>query len=316
MEFKHKSVLLNECIENLNIKPSGIYVDGTLGGGGHSYEILKRLDSKGKLIGIDRDRDALFAAKEKLKEFSNLYTVHDNHANIVNILKDLEISGVDGILLDLGVSSYQLDEADRGFSYMHDAKLDMRMNREDSLSAYEVVNKYSEDELAKIFFDYGEERYSKSIAKKICEKRKEKNIETTLELVDIIKSAMPAKALNEKQHPAKRVFQAIRIEVNEELTKLKQAVIDAIMSLNDGGRLTIITFHSLEDKIVKHTYEEMEGRCTCPKSLPVCVCNFKSYGKIVNKKPIVSNKNELEENARARSAKLRVFEKKYSSNKV
>ncbi len=316
MEFKHKSVLLNECIENLNIKPSGIYVDGTLGGGGHSYEILKRLDSKGKLIGIDRDRDALFAAKEKLKEFSNLYTVHDNHANIVNILKDLEISGVDGILLDLGVSSYQLDEADRGFSYMHDAKLDMRMNREDSLSAYEVVNKYSEDELARIFFDYGEERYSKSIAKKICEKRKEKNIETTLELVDIIKSAMPAKALNEKQHPAKRVFQAIRIEVNEELTKLKQAVIDAIMSLNDGGRLTIITFHSLEDKIVKHTYEEMEGRCTCPKSLPVCVCNFKSYGKIVNKKPIVSNKNELEENARARSAKLRVFEKKYSSNKV
>lgn len=316
MEFKHKSVLLNECIENLNIKPSGIYVDGTLGGGGHSYEILKRLDSNGKLIGIDRDRDALFAAKEKLKEFSNLYTVHDNHANIVNILKDLEISGVDGILLDLGVSSYQLDEADRGFSYMHDAKLDMRMNREDSLSAYEVVNKYSEDELARIFFDYGEERYSKSIAKKICEKRKEKNIETTLELVDIIKSAMPAKALNEKQHPAKRVFQAIRIEVNEELTKLKQAVIDAIMSLNDGGRLTIITFHSLEDKIVKHTYEEMEGRCTCPKSLPVCVCNFKSYGKIVNKKPIVSNKNELEENARARSAKLRVFEKKYSSNKV
>lgn len=316
MEFKHKSVLLNECIENLNIKPSGIYVDGTLGGGGHSYEILKRLDSKGKLIGIDRDRDALFAAKEKLKEFSNLYTVHDNHANILNILKYLEISGVDGILLDLGVSSYQLDEADRGFSYMHDAKLDMRMNREDSLSAYEVVNKYSEDELARIFFDYGEERYSKSIAKKICEKRKEKNIETTLELVDIIKSAMPAKALNEKQHPAKRVFQAIRIEVNEELTKLKQAVIDAIMSLNDGGRLTIITFHSLEDKIVKHTYEEMEGRCTCPKSLPVCVCNFKSYGKIVNKKPIVSNKNELEENARARSAKLRVFEKKYSSNKV
>ncbi len=310
MEFKHKSVLLNECIENLNIKPSGIYVDGTLGGGGHSYEILKRLDSKGKLIGIDRDRDALFAAKEKLKEFSNLYTVHDNHANILNILKYLEISGVDGILLDLGVSSYQLDEADRGFSYMHDAKLDMRMNREDSLSAYEVVNKYSEDELAKIFFDYGEERYSKSIAKKICEKRKEKNIETTLELVDIIKSAMPAKALNEKQHPAKRVFQAIRIEVNEELTKLKQAVIDAIMSLNDGGRLTIITFHSLEDKIVKHTYEEMEGRCTCPKSLPVCVCNFKSYGKIVNKKPIVSNENELEENARARSAKLRVFERK------
>lgn len=310
MEFKHKSVLLNECIENLNIKSSGIYVDGTLGGGGHSYEILKRLNNTGKLIGIDRDTEALSAAKIKLNEFNNLYTVHDNHANIMNILKDLNISGVDGILLDLGVSSYQLDEADRGFSYMHDAKLDMRMNREDSLLAYDVVNKYSEDELARIFFDYGEERYSKSIARKICEKRKEKNIETTLELVDIIKSAMPTKALKEKQHPAKRVFQAIRIEVNEELTKLKQAVIDSIMSLNDGGRLAIITFHSLEDKIVKHTYEEMEGRCTCPKSFPVCVCNFKSYGNIVNKKPIVSKDKELEENARARSAKLRVFERK------
>jgi len=316
MEFKHKSVLLNECIENLNIRPECIYVDGTLGGGGHSYHILRELNGTGTLIGIDRDTDAIKATTQKLSEFDNFITVHDNHANIINILKELNVNSVDGILLDLGVSSYQLDEADRGFSYMHDAKLDMRMNREDSLSAYEVVNKYSEDELARIFFDYGEERYSKSIAKKICEKRKEKNIETTLELVDIIKSAMPAKALNEKQHPAKRVFQAIRIEVNEELTKLKQAVIDAIMSLNDGGRLTIITFHSLEDKIVKHTYEEMEGRCTCPKSLPVCVCNFKSYGKIVNKKPIVSNKNELEENARARSAKLRVFEKKYSSNKV
>lgn len=310
MEFKHKSVLLNECIQNLNIKPSGIYVDGTLGGGGHSYEILKRLDKNGKLIGIDRDKDALLAAKEKLKEFDNLYTVHDNHANIKNILKELNISGVDGILLDLGVSSYQLDEADRGFSYMHDAKLDMRMNREDSLSAYDVVNKYSEEKLTKIFFDYGEERYSKPIARKICEKRKEKNIETTLELVDIIKSAMPTKALNEKQHPAKRVFQAIRIEVNEELTKLKQAVVDAIMSLNDNGRLAIITFHSLEDKIVKHTYEEMEGRCICPKDFPVCVCNFKSYGNIVNKKPIVSNEEELEENARARSAKLRVFNRK------
>lgn len=310
MEFKHKSVLLNECIENLNIKSSGVYVDGTLGGGGHSYEILKRLDNNGKLIGIDRDNDAINAAKEKLKEFSNLYTVHDNHANILNILKDLGISGVDGILLDLGVSSYQLDEADRGFSYMHNAKLDMRMNREDKLSAYDVVNKYSEDELERIFFDYGEERYAKSIARKICEKREESPIETTFELVDIIKASMPGKALNEKQHPAKRVFQAIRIEVNEELTKLKQAVEDSIMSLNDSGRLAIITFHSLEDKIVKHTFEEMEGRCTCPKDFPICVCNFKSYGKIVNKKPIISNEEELKDNARARSAKLRVFERK------
>lgn len=309
MEFKHKSVLLNECIENLNIRPNCVYVDGTLGGGGHSYHILKRLNDTGMLIGIDRDTDALKAASEKLSEFNNFKTVHDNHANIINILKELNINGVDGILLDLGVSSYQLDEADRGFSYMHNAKLDMRMNREDKISAYEVVNNYSEEQLFKIFLDYGEEKYSKSIARKICETRKTKEIENTFELVDIIKSAMPGKALNEKQHPAKRVFQAIRIEVNQELEKLKQAVIDSILSLNDGGRLAIITFHSLEDKIVKHAYEEMEGRCTCPKDFPVCVCNYKSYGKIINKKPIISNEEELEENPRARSAKLRVFER-------
>ncbi len=310
MEFKHKSVLLNECIENLNIKPDGIYVDGTLGGGGHSYEILKRLNRDGKLIGIDRDTDALKATKEKLKEFDNFYTVHDNHANILNILQSLNIEKVDGILLDLGVSSYQLDEASRGFSYMNDAPLDMRMNREDSISAYNVVNEYSEEKLSRIFFNYGEERYSNSIARNICLKRKEKSIETTLELVDIIKSSMPRKALNEKQHPAKRVFQAIRIEVNEELTKLKQAVIDSVNALNSNGRLAIITFHSLEDKIVKHAYEELEGRCTCPKSFPVCVCNYVSYGKIITKKPIISTEEELEENPRARSAKLRVFEKK------
>ncbi len=309
MEFKHKSVLLDECIENLNIKKNGIYVDGTLGGGGHSYHILKKLDNTGMLIGIDRDMDALKAATQKLSEFSNFQTVHDNHANIINILKELKICGVDGILLDLGVSSYQLDEAERGFSYMHDAKLDMRMNREDKISAYEVVNKYSEEELFRIFVDYGEEKYSKSIARKICQRREDHPIETTFELVDVIKSAMPSKALNEKQHPAKRVFQAIRIEVNQELEKLKQAVMDSILSLNDKGRLCIITFHSLEDKIVKHAYEEMEGRCTCPKDFPVCVCNYKSYGKIINKKPIVSKEEELEENPRARSAKLRVFER-------
>lgn len=310
MEFKHKSVLLEECIENLNIRPNGIYVDGTLGGGGHSYHILKKLNGTGMLIGIDRDKDALVAASDKLKEFNNFTTVHDNHANIINILKNLKISGVDGILLDLGVSSYQLDEADRGFSYMHDAKLDMRMNREDEKSAYNVVNEYSEDSLVRIFEDYGEEKYSKSIARKICEVRKIKKIETTFELVDIIKSAMPKKALAEKQHPAKRVFQAIRIEVNQELEKLKQAVIDSILSLNDNGRLAIITFHSLEDKIVKHAYEEMEGRCTCPKDFPVCVCNYKTYGRIVNKKPIISTEEELQDNPRARSAKLRVFERK------
>ena len=309
MEFKHKSVLLDECIENLKIRKDCVYVDGTLGGGGHSYHILKALNGTGMLIGIDRDTDALKAASEKLKEFSNFKTVHDNHANIKNILERLELSGVDGILLDLGVSSYQLDEADRGFSYMHDAKLDMRMNREDELSAYEVVNNYSEEKLFRIFVDYGEEKFSRSIARKICQKRAERPIETTFELVDIIKSAMPSKALNEKQHPAKRVFQAIRIEVNQELEKLKQAVEDCILSLNDGGRLCIITFHSLEDKIVKHAYEEMEGRCTCPPDFPVCVCGYKSYGKIINKKPITSSDEELEENPRARSAKLRVFER-------
>lgn len=309
MEFNHKSVLLKECIENLNVENGKIFVDGTLGGAGHSYEILKALNGTGKLIGIDRDKDALKVAKERLKEFNNFQAVHDNHTNILRILNELKIDGVDGILLDLGVSSYQLDEASRGFSYMKDAKLDMRMNREDNLSAYNVINEYDEEKLAKIFFDYGEEKYSKSIAKKIVEKRQEKNIETTLELVEIIKLAMPKKALKEKQHPAKRVFQAVRIEVNEELSRLRQGVIDSIMALNDGGRLAIITFHSLEDKIVKHTYEEMVGKCTCPKDFPVCVCNFKSYGKIVNKKPIISNKEELNENPRARSAKLRVFER-------
>ena len=309
MEFKHKSVLLDECIENLKIRKNCVYVDGTLGGGGHSYHILKALSGTGMLIGIDRDTDALKAASEKLKEFSKFKTVHDNHANIKNILESLGLSGVDGILLDLGVSSYQLDEADRGFSYMHDAKLDMRMNREDEISAYEVVNNYSEEKLFRIFVDYGEEKFSRNIARKICQKRESKPIETTFELVDIIKSAMPSKALNEKQHPAKRVFQAIRIEVNQELEKLKQAVEDSILSLNDGGRLCIITFHSLEDKIVTHAYEEMEGRCTCPPNFPVCVCGYKSYGKIINKKPITSSDEELEENPRARSAKLRVFER-------
>lgn len=310
MEFKHKSVLLNECIENLNIKENGIYVDGTLGGAGHSYYILKKLNNTGMLIGIDRDTDALKAASEKLKEFSNVKYVHDNHDNIAKILNELNIEKVDGILLDLGVSSYQLDEASRGFSYMNDAKLDMRMNKEDPLSAYDVVNGYSEEKLAKIFFEYGEERYSRAISKKICKVREEKKIETTFELVDVIKQAIPKKALREKQHPAKRVFQAIRIEVNGELIRLKNTVIDSINSLNDGGRLCIITFHSLEDKIVKHAYEQMQGKCTCPKDFPVCVCGYKSYGKIITKKPIISNENELEENPRARSAKLRVFEKK------
>ena len=309
MEFKHKSILLNECVENLNIKRDGIYVDGTLGGGGHSYSILKKLNNTGLLIGIDRDSDAITAATKKLSGFNNFKLVHDNNSNIINVLKELNIQGIDGMLLDLGVSSYQLDEADRGFSYMHDAKLDMRMNREDKFSAYNVVNEYSEEKLSFIFKEYGEERYAKNIARNICKKRKEKEIETTFELVEIIKSSMPSKALNEKQHPAKRVFQAIRIEVNEELIRLKQTIKDAVYSLNKCGRLAIISFHSLEDKIVKHTYEELEGRCTCPKDFPVCVCGCKSYGKIITKKPIVCDENELQDNPRARSAKLRVFEK-------
>lgn len=309
MEFKHKSILLNECIENLNIKKDGIYVDGTLGGGGHSYNILEKLDNTGLLIGIDRDNDAIEAAKKRLSRFNNVKFVHDNNSNIIEILNKLQITKIDGMLLDLGVSSYQLDEAERGFSYMHDARLDMRMNREDTLSAYEVVNKYPEEKLAAIFREYGEERYSKSIARSICLKRKENEIKTTFELVDVIKSSMPARALNEKQHPAKRVFQAIRIEVNEELIRLRQTVKDIVHSLNSQGRLAIITFHSLEDKIIKHTYEELEGRCTCPKDFPVCVCGCKSYGKIIIKKPIVCDENELQDNPRARSAKLRVFEK-------
>ena len=309
MEFKHKAILLDECIENLNIKKDGIYVDGTLGGGGHSFSILRKLNNTGLLIGIDRDKDAINAATNKLKEYNNFKTVHDNNSNIANILKELNIDKIDGMLLDLGVSSYQLDEADRGFSYMHDAKLDMRMNREDNFSAYDVVNNYSEGKLAGIFKEYGEERYSKSIARKICEERKEKYIETTFELVDIIKSAMPKAALNEKQHPAKRVFQAIRIEVNEELIRLKKTIEDIVSVLSKNGRLVIITFHSLEDKIVKHTFEELEGRCTCPKDFPVCVCGYVSHGKIVTKKPIVCSEEELKENPRARSAKLRVFER-------
>lgn len=310
MEFSHVSVLLEECIECLNVKKGGIYVDGTLGGGGHSSYVLKILDNTGRLIGIDRDSDALTHTKERLKEYTNVTYVKDKHENIKQILEDLEVPGADGILLDLGVSSYQLDEASRGFSYMHDAPLDMRMNRDDEFTAYDVVNKYSEEKLADIFFLYGEEKFSRQIARRIVLARESKPIETTLELVDIIKSALPAKAKNEKQHPAKRVFQAIRIEVNGELVDLENAVCDAIKCLVPGGRLAIITFHSLEDRIVKRAYEKMEGRCTCPPDFPKCICGYVSYGKILTKKPIVATEQELENNPRSRSAKLRVFERR------
>ena len=309
MEFNHVPVLLDECIECLNIKEGGVYVDGTLGGGGHSSCVLKRLNNTGRLVGIDRDKEALAHTSERLKEYKNVIYVNDKHENIKEILNNLGINEVDGILLDLGVSSYQLDEATRGFSYMHDAPLDMRMNKKAAFSAYDVVNNYSEENLVSIFFEYGEEKYSKSIAKKIVEKRREKEIETTFELVDVIKSAIPKKALNEKQHPAKRVFQAIRIEVNGELIELEEAIKDAVASLRCGGRILVITFHSLEDRIVKRAFEFLEGRCTCPKDFPKCICGYKSNGKIITKKPIVATEEELEENPRSRSAKLRVFEK-------
>ena len=309
MEFKHISVLLNECIEGLNIKEDGIYVDGTLGGAGHSSEIIKNLCERGRLIGIDQDKDALKAAKEKLKDYNNVTFVHSNFYNIENILHDLNIAGVDGILMDLGVSSYQLDNGERGFSYMQDAPLDMRMNRENSLSAYEVINSYSEEDLFRIIKDYGEEKFAKRIANFIINKRKEKNIESTLELVDVIKAASPAKARREGPHPAKRTFQAIRIEVNKELEIIEKTIRDGVERLNVGGRMAIITFHSLEDRIVKTVYKNLANPCTCPSSFPVCVCNKKPIVKIITRKPIEASKEELDYNPRSRSAKLRIIEK-------
>lgn len=308
MEFKHKPVLLNECIEGLNINPDGIYVDGTLGGAGHSFEIAKRLSKKGLLIGIDRDETALKAAKEKLKEFSNVKYVHGNHDDIKSILQNLNIEEVDGILLDLGVSSYQIDTDIRGFSYMLDSKLDMRMDITQELTAKDIVNKYKEEDLAKIIYEYGEEKYSRQIARKICEYRNKKEIETTIELVDIIKSAIPRFDKNDG-HPAKRTFQAIRIEVNNEIEPLYKTVEDSIACLKKGGRLCIITFHSLEDRAVKNAYIEGTGKCNCPKELPYCVCGAKKIGKLVNKKPIIASEQEHNENSRSRSAKLRIFEK-------
>ena len=306
MEFNHKSVMLKECIEGLNIKPSGIYVDGTMGGAGHSKEIANRISEKGLLVGIDRDEEAICVAKERLKEFSNIKFVHDNHDNILEILEDLNLSGVDGILLDLGVSSYQLDERNRGFSYIGEAELDMRMDKTQELTAKTVVNNYQEEKLAKILWEYGEEKFSRRIAKSICEYRKTKTIETTLELVQIIEKCVPK---SKDGHPAKRSFQAIRIEVNNEIEPLYDTVKKCISSLNSGGRLCIITFHSLEDRAVKNAYIEASGKCTCPPDLPYCVCGAKSLGRIITKKPILPNEEEQEENSRSKSAKLRIFEK-------
>ena len=308
-DFYHISVLLQECIDGLAIKSDGIYVDGTLGGAGHSGQIVRRLE-KGLLVGIDRDPVALKAAGERLAPFGErVKLVHSNFCEMADVLQQLNISGVDGILLDLGVSSPQLDDGSRGFSYMADAPLDMRMNGEDSLSAYEVVNTWSQEELKRILYDYGEERYAPQIAAAICRRRENKPIETTLELVDVIRSAMPPAALREKQHPAKRSFQAIRIAVNDELGSVEKAMAAAIPLLNPGGRLAVITFHSLEDRIVKNAMVEASKGCTCPPNFPVCVCGKKPKVKLITKKPITASNEELEVNPRSRSAKLRICEK-------
>lgn len=309
MEFKHVSVLLNECLDALNIKDDGIYVDCTLGGAGHSSHILQRLSKDGLLVGIDQDTDALKAAGERLKEYENKKLVHNNFHNIDSILEELEIPKVDGILMDLGVSSYQLDEGERGFSYMKDAPLDMRMNRDREFSAYDIVNSYSMEDLWRIIRDYGEEKFAKRVAEFIVNRREEKPIETTLELVDIIKAAIPAKARREGPHPAKRTFQAIRIEVNGELEILNKAIEDGVNRLNKGGRMAIITFHSLEDRIVKLKFRELANPCTCPKEFPICVCGKKPLVKLISRKAIEPSKEEVEENPRSRSAKLRVIER-------
>lgn len=310
MEFKHKSVLLYETVDQLNIKPDGIYVDGTLGGGGHSYEIASRLSDKGRLIGIDQDEDAIKAASERLKPFMDRVTiVRNNYCNMDKVLDELSIDKVDGIMLDLGVSSYQLDTAERGFTYNVDAKLDMRMDQRQEVTARDIVNDYSEYDLYRIIRDYGEDRFAKNIAKHIVAARQKKPIETTFELNEIIKAAIPMKVRATGGHPSKRTYQAIRIELNRELEVLENSIDMMIDRLNKEGRLCIITFHSLEDRIVKVRYKNNENPCTCPPSFPTCVCGKKSKGKVITRKPIIPSEEELEENSRSKSSKLRVFEK-------
>lgn len=311
MEFKHYSVLRDETIEELHIRPDGIYVDGTLGGGGHSLEICKRLSSQGRLIGIDQDEDAIKAASERLKEHKDKVTiVRSNYSDMVNVLKDLGIDKVDGIVLDLGVSSFQLDTPERGFTYRsEDAPLDMRMDNRQSLTARDIVNEYSEMDLFRIIKDYGEDRFAKNIAKHIVKARSEKTIETTGELNKIISAAIPQKVRATGGHPSKRTYQAIRIELNHELDVLRDNLDAMIDVLNDDGRICIITFHSLEDRIVKSNFKKNENPCTCPSNFPVCVCGNKSKGKVITRKPILPSDEELEANKRSKSAKLRVFEK-------
>lgn len=310
MEFKHISVLLEETIDSLNIKPDGIYVDGTLGGGGHSLEICKRLGEGGRLIGIDQDMDAIAAATKRLEAYKDKVTiVHSNYKDINSVLQGLEIGGVDGIVLDLGVSSYQLDNAERGFTYKEDTPLDMRMDRGNSLTAKDIVNEYSEQELFRVIRDYGEDGFAKNIAKHIVAARTVKPIETTGELNEIIKAAIPAKVREKTGHPSKKTFQAIRIELNHELEVLEDSLDTMINLLNPGGRLSVITFHSLEDRIVKNIFRKNVNPCTCPPSFPVCVCGKKPTGKIITRKPIVPGEEELANNRRSKSSKLRVFER-------
>lgn len=310
MEFKHISVLLQETVDGLAVKPDGIYVDGTTGGGGHSYEICRRLGPKGRLICIDQDTEALSAAKERLQPFAGQVTmIKSNYAQMKDVLKEQGIDKVDGIVLDLGVSSYQLDNAERGFSYMEDAPLDMRMDQEKTICARDIVNEYPESELYRIIKEYGEERYARNIARNICKKRQDKPIDTTFDLVDIIRGSMPAKARNGKGHPAKRTFQAIRIECNQELEVLRQALDEMVDLLRDGGRISMITFHSLEDRMVKTSFRKYENPCTCPPDFPVCVCGKQPKGKVITRKPILPSEEECERNSRSKSAKLRVFER-------
>ena len=309
MEFKHKSVLLNETIDGLNIKPDGIYVDGTLGGGGHAYEVCRRLGEKGSIVGIDQDAAAIEAASARLKDFGEKVTiVRSNYCDMKSKLHELGIDKVDGIVLDLGVSSYQLDTAERGFSYREDAPLDMRMDTRQKMTARDIVNEYTEADLYRVIRDYGEDKFAKNIAKHIVQARAVKPVETTAELSEIIRASIPMKFQKKSGHPAKRTFQAIRIELNRELDVLRDSLDDMIDLLNPGGRLCIITFHSLEDRIVKSAFRKNENPCTCPPDFPVCVCGKKSKGSIITKKPILPSEEELEYNSRSKSAKLRIFE--------
>ena len=310
MEFKHKSVLLEETIRNLKVKPDGIYVDGTLGGGGHAYEVCRQLSAKGSLIGIDQDEAAIEAAGERLQEFGYRVTIiRSNYCNMKKELQKIGISSVDGIVLDLGVSSYQLDNAERGFTYREDVPLDMRMDRRGSRTARDIVNTYTENELYRVLRDYGEEKFAKKIARNICTARSEKPIETTGELIELIKQSIPMKMRAVGGHPAKKTFQAIRIELNQELEVLRNSLDDMIELLNDGGRICIITFHSLEDRIVKTIFRRNENPCTCPPDFPVCVCGKTSMGRVITRKPILPDEEEIAVNKRSKSAKLRVFER-------